>query len=78
VPRRYGAIRPEFVAAAERTRAADEQVRGAKSGYLPRVSGFGSLDYDRGWVTDGDGESYTGGRHAPVGFVGRLANPRQR
>jgi outer membrane protein TolC len=54
-------IRPEFVAAAERTRAAEEQVRGAKSGYLPRVSGFGSLDYDRGWVTDGDGESYTGG-----------------
>ena len=55
------AIRPEFVAAAERTRAADELVRGAKSGYLPRVSGFGSLDYDRGWVMDGDGESYTGG-----------------
>jgi outer membrane protein TolC len=54
-------IRPEFVAAAERTRAAEEQVRGAKSGYLPRVSGFGSLDYDRGWETDGDGESYTGG-----------------
>ncbi len=55
------AIRPEYVAAAERTRAAEEQLRGAKGGYLPQVSGFGSLDYDRGWETDGSGESYTGG-----------------
>jgi outer membrane protein TolC len=55
------AVRPEFIAAAERTRAAEEQVRGAKSGYLPQVSGFGSLEYDRGWVLDGDGESYTAG-----------------
>jgi outer membrane protein TolC len=55
------ANRPEFAAVAERIRAAEAEVRGAKSGYLPRVSGFGSLDYDRGWVTDGSGDSYTGG-----------------
>ncbi len=55
------ADRPELFAAAERVRAAEARVRGAKSGYLPRVSGFGSLDYDRGWVADGDGRSYTGG-----------------
>jgi outer membrane protein TolC len=55
------AVRPEFVAAAERTRAAEEQIRGARSGYLPQVTGFGSVDYDRGWVMDGDGESYTAG-----------------
>jgi outer membrane protein TolC len=60
-PDNAAAIRPEFTAAAERTRAANEQVRGARSGYLPQVTGFGSLDYDRGWVTDGDGESYTAG-----------------
>lgn len=54
-------IRPEFIAAAARTRAAEEGLRSAKSGYLPRVSGFGSVDYDRGWVTDGDGDSYTAG-----------------
>jgi outer membrane protein TolC len=53
--------RPELVAAAERAHAAEARVRGAKSGYLPEVSAFGSLDYDRGWKTDGDGSSYTAG-----------------
>jgi outer membrane protein len=53
--------RPEAAAAAERTRAAEANVQGAKSGYLPRVTGFGSLDYDRGWVTDGHSKSYTAG-----------------
>ncbi len=53
--------RPEFAAAAERARAAESQVRSAKAGYLPRLNAFGALDYDRGWVTDGDGKSYTGG-----------------
>jgi outer membrane protein TolC len=55
------ANRPESVAAAERSRAAEAQVRSAKSGYIPRVSAFGSLDYDYGWVMNGDGKSYTGG-----------------
>ncbi len=53
--------RPELTAAAERATAAEAQVRGAKSGYLPQVSAFGGLDYDRGWKTDGDGNSYTAG-----------------
>jgi outer membrane protein TolC len=53
--------RPELAAASERERAAKAQARGAKSGYQPRVSAFGSLDHDRGWVTGGDGNSYTAG-----------------
>ena len=55
--------RPELAAAHERERAAQAQaqLRGAKSGYLPRVSAFGSLDYDYGWVTQGDGKSYSAG-----------------
>jgi outer membrane protein len=53
--------RPELVAARERERAAQAQVRSAKSGYQPRVNAFGSLDYDYGWVTGGDGKSYTAG-----------------
>jgi outer membrane protein TolC len=53
--------RPELAAARERESAAQAQVRGAKSGYQPRVSAFGSLDHDNGWVTGGDGSSYTAG-----------------
>ena len=53
--------RPELAAARERTSAAQAQVRGAKSGYQPRISAFGSLDHDYGWVTGGDGNSYTAG-----------------
>ena len=53
--------RPELAAARERESAAQAQVRGSKSGYQPRVSAFGSLDYDYGWVTRGDGKSYTAG-----------------
>ncbi len=53
--------RPELIAVAEQERAAEAQVRGAKSGYRPRVGAFGSLDYDRGWRTGGDGKSYTAG-----------------
>jgi len=53
--------RPELAAARERTSAAQARVRGAKSGYQPRVSAFGSLDHDYGWVTGGDGNSYTAG-----------------
>jgi len=55
------AQRPELAAARERESAAQGQVRGSKSGYQPRISAFGSLDYDYGWVTGGDGKSYTAG-----------------
>ena len=44
-----------------REEAAREQVRGAKAGYLPRVSAFGSVDYDYGSKFDRGGHSYTGG-----------------
>jgi outer membrane protein TolC len=53
--------RPELAAARERASAAQALVRGSKSGYQPRVSAFGSLDHDYGWVTGGDGNSYTAG-----------------
>jgi outer membrane protein TolC len=53
--------RSELAAAQYRERAAQDQVRAAKSGYLPHVSAFGSLDYDYGWKTDNGAGSYTGG-----------------
>jgi outer membrane protein TolC len=53
--------RAELTAAGQRERAAQEQVRGAKGGYLPRVNAFGSLDYDYGWKFDNGGGSYTAG-----------------
>jgi outer membrane protein len=53
--------RPELAAARERQTAAQAQLGGAKAGYAPRVSAFGSLDYDYGWVTHGDGQSYAAG-----------------
>lgn len=53
--------RAELAAARMRERAAEERVRGAKAGYLPRVSAFGAIDYDYGWKFDRDGMSYTAG-----------------
>ena len=53
--------RPELAAARERERAAQAQVRAAKSGYQPRVSAFGSLDADYGSKYNRAGESYTAG-----------------
>ena len=53
--------RAELAAARQRERAAEEQVRGARSGYLPRLSAFGSLDYDYGWKYDNGAGSYTAG-----------------
>ncbi len=53
--------RAEVAAARQRERAAEEQVRGARSGYLPRLSAFGSVDYDYGWKYDNGAGSYTAG-----------------
>lgn len=53
--------RPELAAAHQRERAAEEQVRAAQAGHYPRVSAFGSLDYDYGWKYDHGGGSYTAG-----------------
>jgi outer membrane protein TolC len=55
------AQRPELLALQQRELAAEATVRGARGGYLPKVSAFGSLDYDRGWETGGDGGSYAAG-----------------
>lgn len=53
--------RPELAAARQRERAAEAQVRGSQSGYLPQVSAFGSLDYDYGAKFDRGAGSYTAG-----------------
>ncbi len=53
--------RAELAAARQRERAAEEQVRAATGGYLPRLSAFGSLDYDYGWKYENGGGSYTAG-----------------
>jgi len=53
--------RAELAASHQRQRAASAEVRRAASGYKPRVSAFGSLDYDYGPRTESDGGSYTAG-----------------
>ena len=53
--------RAELAAARQRERGAEEQVRGAKSGYLPRISAFGSLEYDYGFKFENGAGSYTAG-----------------
>jgi outer membrane protein TolC len=51
----------ELFAVRHRERAAEEQVRGANAGYLPRISAFGSLNYDYGPKFESGGGSYTAG-----------------
>ncbi len=53
--------RPELAASQQQVRAAEADLQRAKGGYYPSLGLFGSLDYDRGWRTEGDGKSYTGG-----------------
>ncbi len=53
--------RPELASARYRAEAAEAGVRQSKSGYLPKLSAFGSLDYDHGWKFNGDGDSYMAG-----------------
>jgi outer membrane protein TolC len=53
--------RAELMAADQREKAAEQRVREARSGYLPRVSLFGSLDYDYGTKYDQGAGSYTAG-----------------
>ncbi len=53
--------RAELAAARQRERAAEQSVLGARSGYLPRLSAFGSLDYDYGWKYENGAGSYTAG-----------------
>ncbi len=41
--------------------AAEAQLKIAQSGNLPTVDGFASYQYDKGWVVDGDGDSWMAG-----------------
>jgi outer membrane protein TolC len=53
--------RPELAAARARVRVAEAQVRGAKGGYQPSISAFGSVGYDYGTEFDHGGQNYTAG-----------------
>jgi outer membrane protein TolC len=53
--------RAELAAVRYRERAAQEQAWGVNAGYLPRISAFGSLDYDYGRKFESGGGSYTAG-----------------
>ncbi|HEX5397997.1 MAG TPA: TolC family protein, partial [Verrucomicrobiae bacterium] len=56
--------RPELAAARARERAAEAGVRGAKGGYQPSLSAFGSAGYDYGTKFDHGGQNYTVGAMA--------------
>jgi outer membrane protein TolC len=53
--------RPELSALRHQQRAAAAALRGRRAGALPRVSAFGSAEYNYGWETDGDGRNWTAG-----------------
>lgn len=55
------ASRPELAANRYRTRAAEAELKRARSGYLPSVSAFGAVDYDYGWRNENGAASYTAG-----------------
>lgn len=57
-------VRPEIAAAKRMKEAAQLKLRQAAGGYLPRVSAFSSVDYNKGWEFGGDGTSYTAGAMA--------------
>lgn len=61
VPNGTTAERPELRALREREEAAHFKVRSAKSGRLPRVEAFASVDCDYGAITGGDGRGYAAG-----------------
>lgn len=61
MPAEQSSERPELLALRHREDAARSKIRAAKSGYLPRVNAFGSVDYDYGTLTHGDGTSYAAG-----------------
>ncbi len=71
--------RAEVAAVRQRVRAAEEQLRSAKGGYLPRLSAFGSVDYDYGSRYNSDGKSYTAGALAQWDlWDGRLTRAKVR
>lgn len=56
--------RPEIQSVKHMEEAALAKRRAAQGGYIPRVSAFSSVDYNKGWELDGDGTSYTAGVQA--------------
>ncbi len=60
-PTRETSLRPEVIAAAWQTSAAEQSLRRAMGGFLPQVNAFGRYDHDEGWKLDGDGDSFSGG-----------------
>ncbi len=56
-----GVVRPELESAARERAAAAAEVRRSRAGLRPHVSLFGRVDHDRGWETDGSGESWSAG-----------------
>lgn len=53
--------RPELLAALEKERAVEAAIRGAKAGWKPQVSAFGSAEHNQGTVFEGQGGNYTVG-----------------
>ena len=53
--------RPVLLAALEKERAVEAGIRGAKAGWKPQISAFGSAEHNRGAVFDGHGNNYTVG-----------------
>lgn len=58
--RSYGA-RSELQSLIHAEEAAEAQLRVAESGNLPTVDGFASYQYDKGYIMDGDGDSWIAG-----------------
>jgi outer membrane protein len=55
------AARSELQSLIHAEEAAEASLRGAQSGNLPTVDGFASYQYDKGYVMDGDGDSWIAG-----------------
>ena len=55
------AARSELQSLLHAEEAIEAQLRIAQSGNLPTVDGFASYQYDKGWVMDGDGDSWMAG-----------------
>ena len=55
------ALRPELKSLEHAEEAAAANLQAARGGNLPTVDGFGSYQYNKGFVTDGNGDSWMAG-----------------
>ncbi len=55
------ALRPELKSLEHAEEAASANLQAARGGKLPTVDGFASYQYDKGYVVDGDGDSWMAG-----------------